>query len=403
MKKNIAFLLILLAVISCSKPDDVGNGISHSISEIYPSSVRIGDTLTMVGENMHNILQFKLQSGEESFFLKPIKSTSDTAQVVVPTVYSEQLAIIFHNTPHPLKLVGTFPLRVNFLHDNVDGVKVIDENIAFVSAKSRLYKTVDGGYTWSMLRDFEKYIGTALFFINENEGWVEIHDGISQSAIYYTNDGGLTFEKISEQPLFYQDVSFLHFNSTLNGYFATTKGDFYETKNNDEFDLMYAFGSDDYYFSDVSINDNSILAIGNDNDDQSVFIYQGNNDYSVSYIDGITLKTQLINSSQAYLTMKTEGYEDQLLFNENMNSPNWTTTSDMRIHNFHFIDDKVGIGISSTGGYDNHDTFETYDGGKTWVHKFSFMDFQYATNIDFHEKVGFITGMRGRLWKHVFE
>lgn len=67
--------------------------------------------------------------------------------------------------------------------DNLIGgrIQFIDENIGWIESDFKLYKTTDGGYNWQMqvesVHDF--------FFVNENLGWYIINN-----QIYRTTDGG---------------------------------------------------------------------------------------------------------------------------------------------------------------------------------------------------------------------
>ncbi|CAL2092866.1 hypothetical protein [Tenacibaculum sp. 190524A05c] len=427
MKYAYTFIIALILV-SCSNTD-MEDPIDNSpvdndpivsdeieISEILQEKVRIGDTITVIGNNLDKISSFKFKTVNDEIqnlsFIPPLEKKPQEIKVIVPTVNNELFELLFlenNSVVHsaPLNLFGTFPLRFNFDSFNANSVKMVSENTAFVSAGTKLYKTIDGGYEWELVKDFEHYIGSSMFFLNENLGWVEIRDN-SNSILYYTDDGGATFSKIFENIFVYKSIIQIYFSSPTNGYLLTTKGEIYHTEDNSNFNLVYDYpnsneGSGYTEFFHLSVFNNTLIASGESgpNGDEPVLMYKTGNAYSYTNFDKVVNNVQLINDSEAYHIRKTSGFDDKLYFSNSISSV-WEETSDKRIHDFYFIDKNKGIGISSDTNYSKHIVFETLDGGKTWINKFELRNAEYALDIDFYNGTGFISGYGGKIWKHIF-
>ncbi|EZH75895.1 hypothetical protein ATO12_03635 [Aquimarina atlantica] len=422
MKYTFTFI-IALVFISCSnsndeepmEPDSSSNEIE--ILEIIQKKVRIGDTIVINGNNLDKITSFKFKTIDDELEnlseIAPLEKSLEEIKVIVPTLNNELFELfIFQNNSlinsTSLNLIGTFPLKFNFNHDDVKSVKIVNDKTAFVAAGSKLYKTIDGGYDWELIKDFGYYIGSSMFFINESLGWVEIYDDWN-SILYYTNDGGITFNKIFENNFAYKSIIQIYFSSPTNGYLLTTKGEIYQTDDNLNFDLIYDFpnsneGSGYTEFFNLSVFNNTLVASGESgpNGNEPILIKKTGSIFNYSTFDKVINNVQLINDSKAYQIRKTSGFEDRLFFTNDISS-NWEETSNKRIHDFFFTSKDKGIGVSSNINYGNHIIFETYDGGKNWINKFDFKDFEYTLDIDFYNNTGLITGYRGKIWKHIFE
>ncbi len=418
--KNILTLYITLFLISCSSSDEEQmNSNLVEITSFSAKKVRIGDTLVIRGKNLDLVtnFRFKYNDDDETILREPLEKKTDLIKVIIPTLNYENFNLstirngsLINSTP--LNLIGTFPLKFNsndneLEYDDINSIKMINDKIAFVTARSKLYKTIDGGYDWELIKDFGHYIGSSMFFINENLGWVEIYDDWS-SILYYTNDGGMTFNKIFENNFAYKSIIQIYFSSPTNGYLLTTKGEIYQTDDNLNFELIYDFpnsneASGHTEFFHFSMYNNSLLASGQSgvNGDEPTIIIGQNNNFDFSKLDNYVENIQLLNDNEGYL-VKSDGLERRLYYSNNFGTL-LTLTSSMKIHDFYFTNLSRGIGVSSNANYGNHIIFETYDGGKNWVNKFDFKDFEYSLDIDFYNNTGLITGYRGKIWKHIFE
>ncbi|PHQ61646.1 MAG: hypothetical protein COC08_04135 [Maribacter sp.] len=409
--KNILKLIILTLLFSCSNEDNVDEN-EILITGITPKKIRIGDTLIIRGKNVNKISSFDFKTVDDTWNISPVERGLDEIKVVVPIMTNENFdLIVLPNSSTinstSLNLIGTIPIKFNFNYD-ATSVKAISEKVFFVAAGSILWKTIDGGYNWELIKDFEFYIGSSMFFLNENQGWVEISDN-SNSMVYYTSDGGVNFEKVFEKNFGNKSIIQIYFSSPTEGYLLTTKGEIYQTNDNSNFNLIYDFpdsdeGSGSTDFFNLSVFNNTLITSGTTggSDAKPVLITKKDNIFNYSIFDNVIKNIQLIDESQAYLIKKTSGLEDKLFFT-NITSLNLEETSSKRMHDFYFLNKNIGIGVSSSSNYGHHIIFETYDGGKNWKNKYKFKNFEYSLDIDFYNNIGLITGKRGRLWKHILE
>jgi photosystem II stability/assembly factor-like uncharacterized protein len=85
-------------------------------------------------------------------------------------------------------------------------VRFIDESAGWVLGHEFLYKTTDGGTTWTQ-QDSSLGGGYALFALNSNV--VFYTDWIGPRWIRRTSDGGATWETVDATPFFYSDFEFI--------------------------------------------------------------------------------------------------------------------------------------------------------------------------------------------------
>jgi photosystem II stability/assembly factor-like uncharacterized protein len=76
-------------------------------------------------------------------------------------------------------------------------ISAVDKLNAFVGIGKRIYKTTDGGISWTKM-DAYKYALIALHFFNKNEGWAFGNDTIApfKQVISLTTNGGTTWAHI---------------------------------------------------------------------------------------------------------------------------------------------------------------------------------------------------------------
>jgi hypothetical protein len=424
MKKALTFFISLLLT-SCSKPDKeqmISNSIE--ITELSQKKVRIGDTLIIRGKNLDLVSNFRFEYTDDDKIIlaDPLEKKKDFIKVIIPELHYENFNLLTIRNGSlvnstPLNLIGTFPLRFNsdndnLKYDNIGTIKMVSEKIAFTTAGKKLYKTTDGGYNWKEMKIFEQSKGFSMFFLDENNGWIAIQDGI-KFTLHYTEDGGNTFNKIFEKEDFNFHLSSMNFSSPTNGYLITSKAKVYQTNDNSNFNLIYdslanATGAD-FSFNTFSFFNNNLIAAGyNSYNGKSILLQRINNTFNYSILDTWTWDIQLINETEAYISNNINNNlnnEENIFFSSNLESGNWEKAGNQYIKYFHFINKNKGIGIRYEKNLAKtyHVVFETFDGGKNWINKFSFRDFQFITSIDFYNNIGIITGLRGKIWKHIIE
>ena len=105
---------------------------------------------------------------------------------------------------------------VNFpLDQNIENLQFLDEQIGYASGPNTLWKTMNGGTTWTLITS--AYSIGAFFFLNADTGFIyTMSDGI-----YKTTDGGATFLYVGYSEGQVQDLFALNENVIweINGIF----------------------------------------------------------------------------------------------------------------------------------------------------------------------------------------
>jgi hypothetical protein len=407
--KNILYALILLISIlfGCSKknsePENLGIVIKTKLLKVTPQKLKISDTITIEGENLDRIwLKFNSQSG-----IWILSRQNNKIVAIIPTLYNENVMVyaMYGAEPGvaidsiPFSLIGFVPLYYP-LEGDIGNVKALNEKTFFATISSRLYKTVDGGYHWSTIRNFNSWI-SSIFFLDDNLGWVGLYEqGISN--LYFTNDGGNSFKLIFNSGQSYDGrcITEMFFLSGTQGYLLSGKGEIYATSDNSKFDLLYAYPgsnreSGTIEFNHLSVNNNIILATGISR--KNVLINGKDNVFKYLTFDEELKKVQLINDHEAYLIRG-----DRLYFSNDIGNT-WTKVSDMKLHNFYFSAKNIGFGISSDNNYTHHNILQTNNGGISWQIGRTLFASEYTMDLAFLGNVGLISGYRSQMWKYMKE
>lgn len=418
--KNTLILLVALFIISCSKSDDEQtNSTKVEITSFSSKKVRIGDTLIIKGKNLDIVTEFSFTNGNERIAREPLEKSKDLLKAIIPTLNYEKIELNLAGSrlePIMLDLVGTFPLRYNtndyiLKNENISGVKMVSEKVAFLTSRNKLYKTTDGGYNWQMIREFNGNIGSKICFLDENTGWIGVYT--NRFILFYTEDGGQTFNQVFDEVFHYSSIMGIYFSTPKNGYLISTAGEVYHTNDNSNFDLIYNSSTSpagkDFNFNRFSFyNDNLIAAGENSSNGKSILLQRVNNVFNYSILDTWTWAVQLLNESEAYYSNNVDNnymYKENVFYTNDIASSNWERAGDQYIRSFHFINKDKGIGTNLE--YDTpqgHSViYETYDGGKNWINKYKFNNFEFGGAIDFYNNHGLITGNQGLIWKHILE
>jgi hypothetical protein len=412
MKKTL-ILIILSTLFSCSKDEENSNSI-NTLNLVSPNTVRISDTITITGENMSEIRQCKFVTRFNGITVYPIEQSDNMIKVIVPAINDEEFDLYIlpnsngYNNFH-FNLIGTFPLPSSqfFNNKNIGIVKMINENIAFITVEKQIFKTTDGGYNWIHIKTFDHNIQT-LNILNENQAWASTFttDGTTNysSSVHFTNDGWETDNEIFSINEFGKSINQIYFSSTNSGYVITSKGEIYETTNNQNFNLVYdcPYSNSSNYaeYDNITTYNNTLLSCGHQSNTPG-YIKKINNTYDYIFVNGEINKMQLIDETKAYKVMYTSNGGQQLYFSNNLTD--WNLTNNFKILNFHFINQNMGIGISANS--EEYEFYETLNGGQNWTKRLNAgREFGIIPlSLDFFNKKGIITGTKGKLWKHIFE
>jgi photosystem II stability/assembly factor-like uncharacterized protein len=400
----------ILILLSCSKENPIPDTMVKAIKlfKVTPQRAKIGDTIIIEGENLDKIwLKFN-----DVLYINTISVSSNKITAIVPTLDNENVKIYAMVYKRPgvatdsilFNLVGFFSLNSPFQGDDIYHVKAINEKIYFTSTYSRLYKTVDGAYNWSLIKDFNSWINS-IFFLDENTGWVSVSDNFVNN-LYFTNDGGISFQLLitSAPGMSGRQIMDMLFSSANQGYIITGKGEIYATHDNIEFNLIYEFPENNKEngwteFNYLTVFNNKIMTVGlsGKNGDLPVLIIGEDNNFNYLTFDELLQKVQLINDNEAYLIKG-----DKLYFTANGGNA-WEKVSDMKLHNIYFSDKSTGFGTSFVENYAHEIILQTGNGGINWQKGIELMDFEYTLDMTFIGKVGLICGPRSKLWKYIKE
>jgi len=408
MRKIFYFIILLsLIMVGCSKEntslDDSPVVKVKTLIKVTPQKAKIGDTITIEGENLDKIfLMFN-----DTRDIKIISVQSNKIVAIVPTLYNENVTIksmvnvAYVNDSITFKLVGVFPIKHSLELGDIIHIKAVSEKIFFATSGSQLYKTTDGGYNWDLVKDFNTSVGS-IYFLDENKGWVSA--GTSEAYLYYTNDGGKTFQPIFKSGTGYDGkyITGMYFSNPTNGYLLTGKGEIYVTNDNTKFNLVYTDPESDkdsgsIEFDCLSVYNNTVMATGT-LDFVPVLIKGQNSIFSSSILssDGVQ-KVQLMNDQEAYLVHGAK------LYYSNSSGNTWEKVGDMKLYNIYFMDKNNGIGISSDIGFTHNIILNTKDGGISWQTSLELLDFEYTKDMAFSGNVGLFSGYRNHLWKYIKE
>lgn len=403
--KLCAIILLILIFLGCSKkntePENLVVGTKTKLLKVTPQRLKIGDTITVEGENLENIrLKFNNVSNiwtldKQKNKIVAIVPTLNNENVMIYAIYGVEPGVVLDSIP--INLFGFIPLDCPLIGD-IENVKAVNEKTFYATVNSRLYKTVDGGYHWSTIRDFKSWIAS-IYFLDDNVGWVSLYEE-GTGNLYFTNDGGKSFNLIFNSGQSYDGrcITHMFFSSSTQGYLLSGKGEIYATSDNSKFDLLYAYpGSnrDDgvIEFNYLSVKSNIILATGISG--KNVLIYGRDNVFKYLSFDEELTKVQLINDHEAYLI------KGNILYFSNDIGNAYVKVSDTKLYNFYFSDKNIGFGISSDAGYTHHNILKSDNGGVSWQTGRKLLDYEYTIDLAFIGNVGLISGHRSQMWKYI--
>jgi photosystem II stability/assembly factor-like uncharacterized protein len=133
----------------------------------------------------------------------------------------------------------------------------------------RIYKTTNGGDTWTVSFEIEEDI-RAFHFIDKNNGYF-VGDN---SLMYKTNDGGISWQKLVIPYEYYVNV---HFYSNNVGYILDEEGSLYKTENGgakwDKQLYLYGINSIKFFENNIFISGTNGKILKNKIDFDSISIY----------------------------------------------------------------------------------------------------------------------------------
>lgn len=418
-------VLILICGNSCKHREaaPTENPVEHKDLTISPNTAIIGDTIVVNGSSIIKTLRLSVDQGpflggSNEFQILLKNETEITA--IVPEVHYEKILIKLYPDAYPNVLKKTPPL--DSIYYNIAGlirispegaapntdyshIQCVDEKIYMATDGSRVFRSVDAGYHWKEIKEHEGNIPD-MFFLNKDQGWISLFtdnlfNGAPGGELIYTNDSGASYKQLIVPGLNDQFITDIFFLNENEGYLLSNKGSIWRTKNNKDFDLIYAFPDRDLsnakQFSRFFINGKDIITYGRSglSGDQYVMVTGKNDIFTYKYYDQQIWKVQKTIGTSTFTIL------DRRLHLSNDFGSSWTKVSDMDLLNVHFFDTKYGIGSTRENVFGDEVIVETRDGGVTWKKIRNLGDFVFSIDMDFSEKSGIIGGVSGYMWKYI--
>lgn len=259
----------------------------------------------------------------------PIATNIDTVNYVVSVAngecVSKDTVVIFRNAS-----VSRFDFKkMNIDQDGmIGGIQMVDENIGYAVGGQGLYKTTDGGFSWSKTFYSVHFSGGGygdVEFISHDVGY------FASVYLYKTTDGGKTATELNIN--YVADIEFLNSNV---GYVATNNGFF------EQGEILRTVDGGDTW----TIVYNSQLQSGYPNRVEKIKCFPSGRCVAIGY-DHYSHITFL--QSDDGIIWKNAAFPESISSNNIVNK-----------YDISFIDDNVGY---ATGG--SH-ILKTTDGGKSW-------------------------------------
>lgn len=416
-------LIVLILVCGNSCKHRETSPVENKDLSINPKTARIGDTIVINGPSTSKALRLSVNQGPfiggSNDFKILLKNEADIT-AILPEVHTEKVLITLHADEYPTfpnmlppldsiyyDIVGLIPIDPAGIGNGIDynRVQSVNEKIYISTDGSKVFKSVDGGYNWQEIKKHEGNIPN-MFFLNEDQGWISLFtdnlfNGAPGGELIYTHDSGASYTKLTVPGLDDQYITDIFFLNENEGYLLSNKGSIWRTKNNKNFDLMYAFPDRDLsnakQFSRFFISGKYLIAYGKSglSGDQYVIITGKNDIFTYKYYDEQIWKIQKTIGTSTFAIL------NRRLYLSNDFGSSWTKVSDMDLLNIHFFDTKYGIGSTRENVFGDELIVETRDGGVTWQKLRNLGDFVFSLDMDFSEKSGIIGGHRGHMWKYV--
>lgn len=321
-------------------------------------------------------------------------------------------------------------LTSNVIPSNFLRVTFVTKNLGFATrAHSELYRTIDGGETWTRT-GFNADAGYSIHFVNENVGFVAGEHG----AIHKTTDGGVTWDWVGfDGRIWANDINSIFFVNEKHGYATGMRGRIIRTFDGgatwEQYSVTYNQISQLEFPSQTTgyaLLWNSILRTENGGRD-----WAKTANPEVSYISGIDFVTNEIgyaagggSSGNVYNIYKTSnagatwllqskpqiGDIRKIYFiNENVGfataggtaktidgGQTWTIVSSTQFRCIQFVSPLIGY--ANSVGWSNNKIYKTIDGGDTWLSVFDVED--DITSIHFvNAEEGYIVGDAAIMYK----
>ncbi len=410
MTKTKWFALITFFIITACNSDEINENYNEEfeITSITPLRAKIGDTITIRGKNLDKIANFYFRHDEGAPFEHELKYSyyptdkGEEIKLKIPKLYYENVKIAFRDgLSFKLELVGLIPIITGYENYSRQ-IQTIDDSIAYATLGDKIYKSVDGFYTWNVAIEFQNSNITSFFFLDENIGWIAIMEESGRN-IYFTQDGGKSLSlkyHINDKPngfLDGSDIRKIQFISQNKGMFKDGNGNVF-IADDSSWSNVY-----DYYpslsalpFDQIELWDFKMIH------DNLIFLTPSQPPYRLIKIDN-----QNITYSQFDIWQSAPQFFGDIGFVQGDNNiykssdlgDSWTIikTFENAAPEVHFIN--IQEGFAFVNKFES-EIYQTKNSGVTWENYITFSQFESASYGDFNQKTGLLGNSKGKLWKY---
>lgn len=240
-----------------------------------------------------------------------------------------------------------------------NAIRFTSPNISYTIAnEGEIYKTEDGGNTWTPQDSGTEVKLYDLFFLNDSTGFVMGgNDSVNEGVILKTTSGGDIWESQS----FPETITTIHFTNNTTGYAIGSR--LYKTQNAgetwDEIDLGY-YGYGDINFFDEQVG---FLTTGN------VILKTIDGGHNWNALD-YTLGSSNVKRSQILNGIAYLFSNGSKIFKTSDRGSTWSTIDAIGANSIHFINERQAVAVGTwwpeQGFFPYGVLYITNDGGKSW-------------------------------------
>lgn len=270
-------------------------------------------------------------------------------------------------------------LSFYWIHD----MHLIDEETIILASYGGIYKSTDGGLTWTLkLYDDDQVV--ALSFVSDTKGYAL--DRISR--IYKTTDAGETWTNTNLLPDYYLDPNFNKFMVLENEQKGLVLGSFNKAAlidlQSNTYETASQYLTDKHFYDAAFVNDTTIVAVGG-----GVIAYSNTNGRTW------TIQESSINYAEVHFIDENTGFAvGSGIYKTTDGGKNWDLNYNPGNYSrsVHFADANTGYVVGNNGAI-----HKTIDGGQNWEAKNSGVDVNLNSVFFTDANTGYACGASGTI------
>ena len=215
--KNIFNALLFFLIISCTPEDQLSPNFQ---TNTY--SAKIGDTVTLKGENLSAITNITF--GNQSFSASTTKLEShrflnqsdNEIRFILPEFTGEKIQMNAGGHKLMLDVKGFIPLDIFDIISPIYDIQIIDEKSAIISTGEKLYLLYDGFYKKKLLSSATNFFGA---FENGDSWYIIKNQEAEIFQVYFksSNEDNFSIIKEFESPIpYYNSISDMIFTQDMD-------------------------------------------------------------------------------------------------------------------------------------------------------------------------------------------